>query len=411
MRIGIPWRGRSVIRGKRLDAHARGEAKPPAAGDGSEQQPRLHQRERLPDAAANAAPEREVAEGRTSSFGLRRPALRVEAQRLLEEAGVPVRDPRAQQDDRAGGDDVAAELDVGQRPAPDQPRGRIEPHRLLQHAARVLEPREIGHRRRTTVELLVELAVQAAFDLGVAGEQHPGPGQRHRGRLVPGEEDRHRLVVDLLVGHGSAVLVASVEQEREQVAATWTGTAFGDQPVDRRVEAAARCMQPANGRQREVLERTVEGEHEALERLHRVAECGADLGGLGPDLAREERPRDHVERQARHLLVHVAGLAVSPPEQQAFRALDHRVAVLDDAAPVEERLHQSPLLQVKRPLAGQQSLAEDPLRLLEGLALHKRPLVRDEHLLDKLGMVQQVLVARPPPESRHVAVLRGHPRE
>ena len=50
-------------------------------------------------------------------------------------------------------------------------------------------------------------------------EQVPGPRQGQGRGLVAGEEQRHRLVADLLVGHAAAVvLVAGVQQDREQVA-------------------------------------------------------------------------------------------------------------------------------------------------------------------------------------------------
>src|SRR5262249_57870471 len=62
-------------------------------------------------------------------------------------------------------------------------------------------------------------------------------------------------------------------------------------------------------------------------------------------------------------------------------------------------------------LARQQPFAENPLRLLERLALHERALPRHEHVLDQVRMVEEILVARPPPEAGHVAVLRGHAGE
>jgi hypothetical protein len=226
---------------------------------------------------------------------------------------------------------------------------------------------------------------------------------------VSSEEDRHRLVPHLRVGHRLTPLVTGLEQERQQVAAPGVRATLREQPVDRQVKAAARGAHPARPGQREALERAVEREHEALERLHRVGEGRPDLGRLGLDVGRKQRPPH--ERQAGHLLVQVAFLAVAPASLQAVGAFDHLSRVPSDAAPVEERLHQPALMQVERALARQQPLAEDPLGLLERLALHKRTLLCNKHLLDEVRVVEQILVPGSPTEAGDIAVLRGHARQ
>src|SRR5919202_2779710 len=61
---------------ERLDALRRIERQPPAAPDRREHEPRLHERERLADAAARAAAEGEVAVPRPRRFDLGEPAVR-----------------------------------------------------------------------------------------------------------------------------------------------------------------------------------------------------------------------------------------------------------------------------------------------------------------------------------------------
>src|SRR5262249_47117924 len=98
-----------------------------------------------------------------------------------------------------------------------------------------------------------------------------------------------------------------------------------------------------------------------------------------------------------------------PAGLQAGGALDHLFPVFTDAAPVKKRLNQPTLTQVEGALARQQPLAENPLRLLERLALHERALLCNEHLLDQVWMVEEKFVSRPPAKAGHVAVSSGHP--
>ena len=74
----------------------------------------------------------------------------------------------------------------------------------------------------------VELGVQPRFDLGMAREQDPRPGERVGGGLVAGQEQRDHLVAQLPIGHPAAALgVLGVEQHREQVAAVVARRAGG----------------------------------------------------------------------------------------------------------------------------------------------------------------------------------------
>ena len=103
-----------------------------------EQQHTFGHRELLAEAAARAAAEREegVCGPRRSRFGS--PAFRVELFRIGEEARVSVHRVLADDDERARRDTVAADGEVSERATHEPPRGRIEAHRLAQHALRVL---------------------------------------------------------------------------------------------------------------------------------------------------------------------------------------------------------------------------------------------------------------------------------
>src|SRR5207245_1804880 len=96
---------------------------------------------------------------------------------------------------------------------------------------------------------------------GVLGEQIPCPRQSEGGGLVTGEEQGHGLVADLPIGHAAALLVARVQQQREQVAAVGLlRAALADEAEQDRVEPAdgpakaevRRRRQPERRRQRGV---------------------------------------------------------------------------------------------------------------------------------------------------------------
>ena len=107
------------------------------------------------------------------------------------------------------------------RPAADEPRRRIQAHRFGDDPRRVGESVDVGDRRQPSAEHAVDLVVQPRFDVGRLTEEIPRPRERVRRRLVPGEEDRHRLVADLPVGHPAAfvLVVLRQQQHRQQVAA------------------------------------------------------------------------------------------------------------------------------------------------------------------------------------------------
>src|SRR2546422_7126748 len=75
--------------------------------------------------------------------------------------------------------------------------------------------------------------------------------QRGRGRLLAGHEEREHLVEQLRVAHGRALLVAGVDQEREDVAAARgpLGAAAGDLVAQDGLDRVAVAHEPTPGRQ------------------------------------------------------------------------------------------------------------------------------------------------------------------
>src|SRR5262249_57463599 len=103
-------------------------------GGGGRGQDALHPGEGLADAAAGPAPERKIRELRPRGPGLWRESSGVEPEGIGEEARVAVRDVRGQDDEGAGQDREAAQVDVAQRLPSEPPGRRVEPPRPPEYA-------------------------------------------------------------------------------------------------------------------------------------------------------------------------------------------------------------------------------------------------------------------------------------
>ena len=74
-------------------------------------------------------------------------------------------------------------------------------------------------------------------------------------------------------------------------------------------------------------------------------------------------------------------------------------------------LREPPLAAMIFALARQQSFAQQTLRALQRTPLHERILMRDEHILDEVWMVEHVGVLRPHAEVNDVAVVARQRRQ
>jgi hypothetical protein len=90
---------------------------------------------------------------------------------------------------------------------------------------------------------------QPRFGLGRLGEHMPRERQRVRRRLVPGEEQRDRVIAHLRRGH-RAVLVLGPEQAREHILAPRAlGAAAIDEAADGGIEDRGRPLKASIRRQ------------------------------------------------------------------------------------------------------------------------------------------------------------------
>src|SRR5205085_8028019 len=72
---------------------------------------------------------------------------------------------------------------------------------------------------------------------------------------------------------------------------------------------------------------------------------------------------------------------------------------------------EAPLTAPEVALARQESVAEQALGALQRAPLHEARVVRDEHVFNVVGVVEEIDGLRRGTEARHVAVLARHPRE
>src|SRR5215470_14904774 len=105
----------------------------PTLGDSGNDQYALHPRELFAYAQARAAAEREISVFGTRGPGFRRPALRVEFERIGIVTLVMVHDILAQEHYRTRRDDIIANFITAQSAPPHDPYRRITAHRFGQN--------------------------------------------------------------------------------------------------------------------------------------------------------------------------------------------------------------------------------------------------------------------------------------
>src|SRR5579883_1242537 len=117
-------------------------------------------------------------------------------------------------------------------------RRRVEAHRLLEDHARPFELGKIGETRQARTQHAIDLLMKPCLRLRVPGQEIPGPAQRIRRRLVPGQEDRQDLVAELLVAHALAGLgIARGKQHGQEIATIdAVGSPLAKKPRHHRVE-------------------------------------------------------------------------------------------------------------------------------------------------------------------------------
>ena len=190
----------------------------------------------------------------------------------------------------------------------------------------------------------------------MAQQQVERPREAGRRRLVPGEQQRHQLVADLLVVHRLAVLEAGGHEQREDVLAR-VGAALGDLRAQHPVD-----LPPQRGQAGERI-----GPAEAAEQQHAELHARRRRAGQQP---RRGRPRAALRRAgsvtpktARRITSSVTACMrgcsanASSSGQRATSRCDHlahRRLVRAHALAVERRQHQLAAREVLAALEQQQ---------------------------------------------------------
>ena len=196
----------------------------------------------------------------------------------------------------------------------------------------------------------VHLVAEPAQHSGMPRQRLERPRERGGARLVPGHEQRHQLVAQLLVGHRAAVVVARLEEEREHVVALLEvgcvaarADLLEDQVVGRleRPPQCAPLRDAARAEQRELRHPPWVG------RPGKTAPKGVPEP-LQPLRLRhsEDAPHDHLERDRLHRRPRRHRLAGRPALDLACGDLRHRLLVAAHAPAVERRQHQLALRHV-----------------------------------------------------------------
>jgi hypothetical protein len=243
-------------------------------------------------------------------------------------------------------------------------RGWIEPHGLLDDAARQLQVGQVGVGRRAPAQHFVELGVKLRLPLRLLRKRVPDESHGRGGGLVAGDEDGQHLVAHLLSGEGDAgLLVQRGDQPAKQIELAGIGPARLDQPHQRLIHRGEQLLHRPlatihahRADDRQEVEQ-VEGERLIQAPLQRQAGDAGHLAGV----AGEHGARDDLQRQTRHVGRHFdlgVVLEVAPLVGKAGRRLDHRLGVAGDAARVERRGHDAPVLAPGLAVAGKQPLAE-----------------------------------------------------
>ena len=357
-------------------------------GDRRQDQASFHLREPLADAHPRAAPERDVRVPGPAGVVLE-PALGTEGRRVRPPTLVVVQEPRRHEHHVAGVDRGAGEVVLRDGLAADQPSRGPQADRLREDGVEVREPDEVGDRRRPSREHRIEFGAQPLVGVGVLRQQPPRPGQGVRRRLVPGEEQRDRLVPDLAVVHPPSALVGR-QQQRQEVVAVGRGALALDHPVDDLVEHGDRSSEPSRRRDREPRRDGEPRRELAVELREHLVHRGADRLDIPVRQIRaEQRSRDDREREPRHRLVHVDGNAGREVVRRTIRLGDDRGGVAVDPLVMEDRLDQPALPPMVVALAREESVAEHASRVPERRALAEVAIAGAQDVPHEVGMVHE----------------------
>src|SRR5665648_213928 len=249
---------------------------------------------------------------RITDIGPWRETGRIKAVRVVPQVAVAVDHVNRQADERAGLNVLAGQFDILCGVARHQGQRRKEPQRLLQHLLHGYQLVNVLTGYGAGGHDLPDFLQHAGFPFRRARRQIERPGQRHGDSMVAGQQERQKIVDELLVRHRLAGLrVDRAEQPgKEVVAIVGGGAACVDQagnggPETRlpKVHAAApRARQPDRQVERRIGHRPGKTLHiVSSPLLHRFADEGT--------VACQQRAGDDMIRGAHHVSIDGVGCA------------------------------------------------------------------------------------------------------
>ncbi len=210
---------------------------------------------------------------------------------------------------------------------------------------------------------------------------------RHRlaGRVVP---DAHQLGQDVGAALGPS------------------GVMLPHQALHGLVEGMEDALELAVAPRGDLAEQAGVGRRQPAEHPEARRQGPRGLAGLVVlDVRVEDHLRQRRHRQPDHLVRNVHDLAVPPSVGDSSGALDQQADVLRHPAVMEHGLDEPALPVVDLPLARQEPVAEQALRLLEDRALLEARMVGDEDVLHVVRVADQEHPEPAHVERRDVAVL------
>ena len=198
------------------------------------------------------------------------------------------------------------------------------------------------------------------------------------------------LVAELPVGHPpAALLVLGVQEHREQVAPVLAARApLGDdrRRGSRSSRRTARSTRRFNGR-REPVRRSDQAARPAMKACISVS-IAALASADSPPISASNRVLATISRVSRIMSAWTSRTWPSAHDcEHSLGGLDHEPGVGGDPLAVERRLGELALAPPELSLAGQEPLAQRPLRLPQPIVLDELAILVDQHLLDQVGMV------------------------
>jgi hypothetical protein len=217
----------------------------------------------------------------------------------------------------------------------------------------------------------------------VPADEIPGPGERRRGGFVPCDDERQYLVDQLLVAHGFVGFPVAARHQHLQEIEMFLG----------RLAAAVDQLGDQLGQR---TESKCEFQVAVLLLGHDFEGVRAELFFQTLKVAAEDRTQHDFQGQFAGIVAQIDRLAarrlLGPAGGEFVIDFADQGAELVDHAAMKGGLHHAPLAAPEIALAGHDAVAEQNLDPIHPLALGVIAVVRQQHALDVVGVVDDVVV-------------------